>query len=313
MRSEFFGDQFGFIVDYFAEFVRELRKESYSDVINEEFAFGDHLNQRDERAVRKTVSGLLKLLHPHGEYTKEELREYLEFAMEGRRRVKEQLKRMGGMEYRAVEFSYLDLETKEEIYVQVPEEADETLIPPGTQRPGTVYTIGNSEGRHAPFRIETQALPGSGKTNISGTPGSEMKESFETACDYLQANMRELRRDETLDDYDINVQVLNPSDANEGGETSVGLLVGTVSGILDRPVRPQAVVLGAMSLMGELVTVSSLVDKLQLAADSGAKTVLLPAKNKEDLAKIPDELLDQLQLVFYTDPLDAASKAIELE
>ncbi|WIV67359.1 protease Lon-related BREX system protein BrxL [Natrialbaceae archaeon AArc-T1-2] len=313
MRSEFFGDQFGFIVDYFAEFVRELRKESYGDAINEEFAFGDHLNQRDEKAVRKTVSGLLKLLHPHGQYTKEELREYLEFAMEGRRRVKEQLKRMGGMEYRAVEFSYLDLETKQEIHVSVPEEADEALIPPGTQQAGTIYTIGESGGRHAPFRIETQTLPGSGKTNISGTPGKRMKESFETACDYLQANMRELTREETLDDYNINIQVLNPSDANEGGETSVGLLVGIVSGILDRPVRPQTVVLGSMSLMGELVSVSSLIDKLQLSADSGAKTVLLPAKNKEDLPKIPDELLDQLQLVFYTNPLDAASKAIELE
>lgn len=313
MRSEFFGDQFGFIVDYFAEFVRELRKESYSDVINEEFTFGAHLNQRDEKAVRKTVSGLLKLLHPHGEYTKEELREYLEFAMEGRRRVKEQLKRIGGMEYRAVEFSYLDLETKEEIHVSVPEEADETLIPPGTQQSGTVYTIGNTEGRHAPFRIETQALAGSGKTNISGTPGNEMKESFETACGYLHANMRELQSGETLDEYDINVQVLNPSDANEGGGTSVGLLVGIVSGILDRPVRSQTVVLGSMSLMGELVAVSSLIDKLQLAADSGAKTVLLPAENKGDLAKIPDELLDQVQFVFYTTPLNAASKAIELE
>lgn len=313
MRSDFFGDQFGFIVDYFAEFVRELRKESYGDAITDEFAFGDHLNQRDEKAVKKTVSGLLKLLHPHGEYTKEELREYLEFGMEGRRRVKEQLKRIGGMEYRAVEFSYLDLETREEKYVTVPEEADESLIPPGTQQPGTVYTIGDGGNRHAPFRIETQALPGSGKTNISGPPGKKMKESFETTCDYLLANMRELRRDETLDDYDINVQVLNPSDATEGGETSVGFLVGITSGILDRPVRSQMVVLGAMSLMGELVAVSSLVDKLQLAADSGAKTVLLPAKNKEDFATIPDELLDQLELVFYTDPLEAASKAIDLE
>jgi len=313
MSPEFFGDQFGFIVDYFAEFVRELRKESYGDAITDEFALGTHLNQRDEKAVRKTVSGLLKLLHPHGEYTKEELREYVEFGMEGRRRVKEQLKRIGGMEYRAVEFSYLDLETREETYVTVPEEADESLIPPGTQQPGTVYTIGDGGSRHAPFRIETQALPGSGKTNISGTPGKKMKESFETTCDYLLANMRELRRDETLDDYDINVQVLNPSDAPEGGETSVGFLVGITSGILGRPVRSQMVVLGAMSLMGELVAVSSLVDKLQLAADSGAKTVLLPAKNKEDFATIPDELLDQLELVFYTDPLEAASKAIELE
>jgi len=312
MRSDFFGDQFGFIVDYFAEFARELRKESYADVINEEFAFGDHLNHRDEKAVRKTVSGLVKLLHPHGDYTKQELREYLEFSMEGRRRVKEQLKRMGGIEYRAVEFSYLDLKSKNEIQVPVPEEADVSLIPSETQLSGTVYTIGDSERRHAPFRIETQILPGSGKTNISGTPGGAMKDSFETACDYLQAHMRELRRNKTLDEYDINVQVINPSDANGGAETSVGLLVGIVSGILDRPVRSQAVILGGMSLMGELVVVTSLVNKLQLAADSGAKTVLLPAKNKHSLAKIPDGLLDQLQLVFYTDPLDAAIKATRL-
>jgi ATP-dependent Lon protease len=205
------------------------------------------------------------------------------------------------------------LTTKEEIHVSVPEEADETLIPPGTQRAGTVYTIGESEGRHAPFRIETQTLPGSGKTDISGTPGSQMKDSFETACDYLQANMRELSRDESLDEYNINIQILNPSDATEAGETSVGLLVGIVSGILDRPARPQSVVLGAMSLMGELVPVNSLVDKLQLAADAGAKTVFIPAESKEDLPKIPDELLDQLQLVFYTDPLDAANKAIDLD
>lgn len=312
MRSEFFGNQFGFIVDYFAEFVRELRKESYGDAVGEYFRFGDHLNQRDERAVRKTVSGLLKLLHPHGEYTKGELQEYLELAMEGRRRVKEQLKRMGGMEYRAVEFSYIDRDTGEETYVTVPEEAEEALIPPGTQQPGTVYTIGEGEDRHAPFRIETQTLPGSGKTNISGTPGSNMKESFETAYDYLQANMRDLKRGEDLDDYDINVQVLNPSDADGGAETSVGFLVGVVSGILNRPLRSQTVVLGSMSLMGGLVGVNSLVDKLQLAVDAGATTVLLPSVNKEDIASIPDEILDELQLIFYSDPLDAAEKAIDL-
>jgi len=313
MRSEFFDDQFGFIVDYFSEFMRELRKHSYSDAINQHFALGDHLNQRDEKAVRKTVSGFLKMLHPHGEYTKEELREYLEFAMEGRRRVKEQLKRIGGMEYRAVNFSYIDLETREEVFVTVPEEAEETLIPQGTQQPGTVYTIGESESRNAVFRIETQTLPGKGKKSISGTPGSEMKEEFQTAYDYLQANMRQLSKDESLDDHDVKIQVINPSDATQGAETSVGFLVGTISSILERPVRPGFVVLGSMSLMGELVNVGSLVDKLQLAVDSGASTVLLPAKNKGDFAKIPDEILDELELVFYTDPIEAASKAMQLE
>ena len=313
MRSEFFDDQFGFIVDYFSEFMRELRKDSYSDSINQHFAFGDHLNQRDEKAVRKTVSGFLKMLHPHGEYSKEELREYLEFAMEGRRRVKEQLKRIGGMEYRAVNFSYIDLETREEVFVTVPEEAEETLIPQGTQQPGTVYTIGESESRNAVFRIETQTLPGKGKKSISGTPGSEMKEEFQTAYDYLQANMRRLSKDESLDDHNVKIQVINPSDATQGSETSAGFLVGTISSILERPVRPGLVILGSMSLMGGLVNVGSLVDKLQLAVDSGASTVLLPAKNKGDFAKIPDEILDELELVFYTDPIEAASTAMQLE
>lgn len=312
MRSEFFDDQFGFIVDYFSEFMRELRKETHTDAINEYFALGDHLNQRDERAVRKTVSGLLKMLHPHGEYSKNELREYLEFAMEGRRRVKEQLKRIGGMEYRAVEFSYTDLKTREEVYVAVPEEAEETLIPQGTQQPGMVYTIGESQSRHAVFRIETQALPGKGKKSISGTPGSEMKEEFQTAYDYLQANVRKLSREESLDDHDIKIQVLNPSDAAEGTETSIGFLVAIISSILGRPVRSGMVVLGSMSLMGELVESSSLVDKLQLAVDAGAGTVLLPAKNKNSFGKIPDEILDELELVFYTDPIEAASKALQL-
>ncbi|MFC6793529.1 protease Lon-related BREX system protein BrxL [Halobaculum halobium] len=163
MQSSFFGDQFGFIVDYFAEFVRELRKESYGDAINEVFTFGDHLNQRDEKAVRKTVSGLLKLLHPHGEYTKEELREYLELAMEGRRRVKEQLKRMGGMEYRAVNFSYIDLETREETFVSVPEEAEESLIPPGHSSQARSIRSANPDPRTPSSESKHRRCPAPGR------------------------------------------------------------------------------------------------------------------------------------------------------
>ena len=192
---------------------------------------------------------------------------------------------MGGMEYRAVNFSYIDLDTREEVFVTVPEEAEETLIPQGTQQAGSIYTIGDTSSQNAVFRIETQALPGKGKKSISGTPGSEMKEEFQTAYDYLKANMRELSREESLDDHDIKVQVLNPSDASEGNATSVGFLVGIISSILDRPVRPQLVVLGSMSLMGGLVEASSLVDKLQLAVDSGAGTVLLPAKTRTVLVR----------------------------
>ena len=312
MQSEFFGKQYGFIVDYLAEYFREMRKETYSDELNRHIAFGDHLNQRDEKAVRKTVSGLLKLLHPHGEYDKEHMREYIKFAMEGRRRVKEQLKRIGGMEYRAVNFSYIDQETREETYITVPEEAEETLIPQGTQRSGTVYTIGEDSGRNSVFRIETQALPGTGKSHISGTPGSGMKEDFETAYDFLKANMHEFSPDQSLDDYNINVQVLNPGNAAEGKGASMAFLVGVISGVLDRPVRSQLVILGETTLMGELVKVNSLVDKLQLASDAGATQILLPTQSKTDLGKVPNELLDDLELIFYTTPINAATKAMNI-
>jgi ATP-dependent Lon protease len=310
MQSRYFDDQYGFIVDYLAEFLREMRRETRNDVVNRHFALGDHLNQRDERAVKKTVSGLLKMLHPHGEFSKEELREYLEFAIEGRRRIKEQLKRMGGMEYRAVNFSYIDLDTREETYVEVPEEAEETLIPQGTQQAGTVYTIGVGEQKNGVFRVETQSLSGGGKRNISGAPGGSMKDEFETAYDYLKANIRQLSPDESLSEHDINVQVLNHSDSDDGGGTAVAFLIAIISSILERPARPSLVVLGSMSLMGELVAVESFIDKLQLAVDAGAQQVLVPAKNKEDLGRVPDEILDELELLFYTDPINAASKAM---
>jgi ATP-dependent Lon protease len=313
MQSEYFGDQFGFIVDYLAEYLREMRKENYGDVVNEYFSFGDHLNQRDIKAVRKTVSGLIKLLHPDGEYTKEEVEEYLEFAVEGRRRIKEQLKRMGGMEYRAVNFSYIDLETGEERYVEVPEEAEDTLIPQGTQKPGTVYTIGSDGSENNVFRIETQSLSGKGKSSISDSPGKKMKSSFQTAYDYLNANMKELSKDEDLEEYDIKSQVVNPADAEDGDDTEVAFLVSVISSILSRPVRSSLVVLGSMSIMGEVNRVQSLVDQLQLAIDAGADQVLLPAENKSDFGMIPDEVLDELELVFYTDPINAASKAMDIE
>lgn len=313
MQSQYFDDQYGFIVDYLAEFLREMRKETRSDAINQYFALGDHLNQRDERAVKKTISGLLKMLHPHGDFSKDELQEYLEFAIEGRRRIKEQLKRMGGMEYRAVNFSYIDLDSREEVYVEVPEEAEETLIPQGTQQAGTVYTIGVGERKNGVFRVETQSLPGGGKTSISGAPGGSMREDFETAYDYLKANIRQLSPDESLNEYDIRVQVLNPSDSEDGGETAVGFLIAIISSILERPTRSSLVVLGSMSLMGELVSVDSFTDKLQLAVDAGAQQVLVPAQNKEDLGRVPNEILDELELIFYTDPINAASKALNID
>ena len=313
MRSEYFGEKYGFIVDYLAEFLRELRKENRGDEINQYFGLGDQLNQRDVTAVRKTVSGLLKILHPDGDHTKEQLEEYLRFAIEGRRRVKEQLKRIGGLEYRAVDFSYIDFENREETFVGVPEEAEDKLIPKDTPKKGTVYTIGKDDMKNHIFRIETQALAGSGKKKVMSAPGRHMKDSFQTAYDYLRGNFREFTKDESLDDYDIKVQVVNPTNANDGDNTGVAFLVGILSSILNKPVRSSLVVLGGMSIMGELDAVASITEQLQLSIDSGAKRVLIPSKNRKDVPKIPPEILDELELIFYQDPVKAAIKALELE
>jgi len=311
MKSEYFTDRYGFIVDYLAEFLREMRKENMGDAVHEFFNFGEQLNQRDNRAIKKTLSGFLKILHPDGEYTKDQLEEYLRIAMEGRRRVKEQLKRIGGLEYRDVDLSYIDLETSQERFVDVPEEAEEKLIPKDTQTSGTVYTIGKEDMKNHIFKIETQAIGGNGKKHVMSSPGKKMKDCFRSAYEYLKGNMKNFSKDESMDEYNINVEIVNPSNASEGDDTSVAFLVSMVSSILNQPVKNRLVVLGDMSIIGELNPVTSLTEDLQLAIDAGAERVLIPAKNKKDFDKIPNEILEELDLMFYENPVKAVEKALE--
>ncbi|MEP7219351.1 MAG: protease Lon-related BREX system protein BrxL, partial [Bacteroidota bacterium] len=169
MRPEFFTNQFGMIVDYLAEWMREMRKRNFGDAINKYFRLGRDLNQRDTIAVKHTVSGLLKLLYPHEDYTKEAVARCLEYALESRRRVKEQLKKIGGMEFYDVHFSYIDLETREEKFISVPEQGGGTLIPEGPLNPGVMHTVASgSSGHRGLYRLETQITPGNGTLKMSG-------------------------------------------------------------------------------------------------------------------------------------------------
>jgi ATP-dependent Lon protease len=317
MRPEYLSQHYGFVVDYFTEVLREQRKTHYTDVIDTHFSLGNHLNQRDVRAVRKTVSGLVKLLHPDGQVDKTHLEEYLTFAMEMRRRVKEQLKKMGGFEYWAVNFSYVDKETMQETFVNVPEHGGGGFITPGPQNPGVTYTIATdpSEGRLALIRIEVQAMPGSGQLRVTGAPrgSSPMKDAIRTAHDYLKARARDLTVDRSVKDYDLHVQVVNLMQAKEGSETGVAFFIAILSALLTRPVVEQLVVLGEMSIHGTLLKVDKLTERLQLAMDNGAKKVMLPAENKRDFADIPSHILDKLQIIFYSDPATAAFRAMGLE
>ncbi len=315
MQPEFFSFHYGFVVDYFSELLREFRKLNYTDIIENYFLIGSHLNQRDSKAVKKTVSGLLKILHPDGNFSKTDVEEYLIFALEMRRRVKEQLKKMGGMEYWAVNFSYIDIDTNEEKFVEVPEQISDLLIPDKIYPPGIIFTIGTDreEKRYCLFRIEVQSMKGSGNKKITGAPSSAMKDAIQTAFDFTKANINKLMIEKNFKDYDLHIQIVNLMQSKDGTETGVAFFVSILSNLLEKPVNKQLVILGEMTIHGGLLKVNSLIEKLQLALDSGAKFVLLPSINKNDIVSIPSDILDKINIIFYSDPINGAYRALGIE
>ena len=305
-------DHFGVVTDYLAEVFRELRKQSYADYAERHFAFGSHLGGRDQKAVRKIVSGLIKLLHPHGEVSKEETEEYLVYAMEMRRRVKEQLKKMGGLEYWDTNFSYTDKENYQEIFVSLPEMGGSSLITEGGLPPGSVYTIGSdlSDNRLALFLLQTQMNRGSGRIIPLGSLSSKMKEAIKTADAYLKANVHNLGIDHDLKAYDFTMQAINLNQAREGAETAIAFFISLVSSILGKPVLDRTVVLGQMSVQGVLLKVNSLPERMQLAVEAGAKRILIPSDNKRDVAEVPDAIVTAIQWQFFDSPIKAAIMAM---
>ena len=305
---------FGLVTDYLAEVFRELRKRSYADYAERDFRFGSHLGGRDQKAVRKIVSGLIKLLHPDGDVSKDEIEEYLAYAMEMRRRVKEQLKKMGGLEYWDTSFSFVDRESGQETFVTLPESGGGTLIAEGGLPPGSVYSIGTdvADNRLALFLLQTQMNMGSGRIIPLGSLSSKMKEAIKTADAYLKANLRNLGITHDLKGYDFTIQAINLNQAKEGSETAVAFFVSLVSAILAKPVLDQTVILGEMSIQGLLLKVSSLPERMQLAVESGAKKILIPSENKRDVADIPDAILTAIQWQFYDSPTKAAIMALGL-
>lgn len=314
-RPEHFTDDYGFITDYLAEFIRELRKEQHGDELDKYFRFGKNLNQRDTIAVRKMVDGFIKLLYPDGEYSKEQLEEILKVSLEMRRRVKEQLKKLGGMEFYDVNFSYIDLETFEERYVSVPEQGSGKLIPEGICNPGQVYTVSQGKsGMIGVFRLESQMLPGNGKFERTGI-GSETKskEATNTAFNYLKANAGRISGaiSTTTKDYIINYQDLQGIGMTD--KMALPTLIALCSIALGKPTISTLAVLGEISIAGSLIKVDELANALQVCLDSGAKKVLLPITSAVDLGSVPSELIGSFNLIFYSSPEDAVFKALGVE
>ena len=314
-RPEHFTNDYGFITDYLAEFIRELRKEQYGDALDKYFRLGKNLNQRDTIAVRKIVGGYVKLLYPDGEFTKEQLEEILVFALEMRRRVKEQLKKLGGMEFYDVNFSYIDLDTFEEKFVSVPEQGGGKLIPDGMCNPGKIYTVSRGKsGMIGVFRLESQMLPGSGKFERTGLGSDrDCKESTNTAFNFLKANGKRISGgiSTASKDYIINYQDLQGIGMT--GKLALPTLIALCSIALGRPTVSTLAVLGEISISGTILKVDELANSLQVCLDSGAKKVLLPITSAADLGTVPPELVGSFNLIFYSSAEDAVFKALGVE
>ena len=314
-RPNHFTNDYGFITDYLAEFVRELRKEQYGDAIDKYYYLGKNINQRDTIAIRKMVGGFIKLIYPDGEFTKEQLEEILKIALEMRRRVKEQLKKLGGMEFYDVNFSYIDKETFEEFYVSVPEQGSGTLIPDGMCNPGQVYTVSQGKnGMLGLFRLESQMMPGNGKFERTGLGSdSKCKEATNTAFNFLKANSNRISGSisTTQKDYIINYQDLQGLGMTD--KLALSTLVALSSIALGKPTISSLAVLGDISIAGTLMKVDELANSLQVCLDSGAKKVLLPITSAADLATVPSELIGCFNLIFYQSAEDAVYKALGVE
>lgn len=312
MRPDLITEKYGFIVDYIAEFFREMRKRTFSDAIDRYFKLGNNLNQRDTNAIRKTVSGMLKLLYPHGEFSKEEVSEVLEYALEGRRRVKEQLKKIGGMEFYDVMFSYIDKETLEEHYVSVPEQGGGKLIPEGMGKPGHVYVAGHGHsGMIGIYKLENQVVSGTGKFDKSGVGSNrEAKESLDTAFRFFTANSKSISNTISTKTKDYLMHISDLQGIGLTDELAVAELIGLCSGALGKPTQESLVVIGNMTVGGTISKVEEFANTLQVCVDAGAKKVLIPAASVMDLQTVPPDLLVKVQPVFYSDPIDAVFKAL---
>lgn len=315
MRPELITDEYGFITDYLSEYFREMRKRTFSDSLDKYFKLGNNLNQRDVIAVRKTVSGLVKLIYPNGEYTKEKLEEILAYALVGRRRVKEQLKKIGGMEFYDVHFSYIDLDTIEEKFISVPESGGGKLIPEGMLKAGHTYFIGRgNSGMIGTYKIEVESPNGHGKFSISGVgTDRESKEALNTAYNYFKANKKNISASIQTDgvDYLLNIEDLQGIGASK--DISLASYVAMCSSALKKPMQGSLVILGSMSIGGTIGKVEELANTLQVCFDSGAKKILLPMSSASDISQVPSDLFSKFNISFYNDPEDAVYKALGIE
>lgn len=314
-RPEFFTDDFGFITDYLSEFFREMRKRSFTDAYQEYFRLGRDLNQRDTIAVNRMVSGLVKLVYPDGNFDKEDIREILTFALESRRRVKEQLKKIGGMEFYDVNFSYIDLEENRDCPVGVEEQASSTLIPEGDLKPGHLYSVGLSEnGKLGVYKFETEMMKGNGKFTPNGIGSKkDVNEAVKIAYQYFKSNAGSISGQISYKDKDYVMQVKDLHGVGMTRYLTLATFIALCSVATNRKVLPSLAILGNFSLGGTVDKIQNLADTLQVCLDNGAKKLLIPMSSYVDIGLVPSDLLVKFTLIPYNTPEEAVMKAFGIE
>ena len=263
------------------------------------------------KAVRKTVSGLVKLLYPHGELSGQELAELVEMGLEGRRRVKEQLKKMGSFEYYQTSFSYIDNDTREERFVGVPEQGGKDTISTDPLAPGSVYAASvDDQGKVGLYRLEVGCSPGTGKLKIAGGIVGTMRESINRAFAYLQGQKGKMGIAQQVDTTDFHVEAIDLLANRVPCEAGIALVVAIYSAIKRHSVQPGLMILGDLSIQGNIKPVKSLAEPLQVGRDNGVRRALVPLENKRNFLEVSGDVVERVDPIFFADPMTAAMKAL---
>ena len=319
LRASLFTKDYGLISDCFSEFCHAMRKYDFTNAFGNYFALNDNYNTRDDTAVRRTFSGLAKLIYPNEEMTKEEARELLEYCIECRRRVKEQLRKMNPAEFSDVALGYIDLDTDEEFIVELPEEASGTLVFDGLEKPGYVYAVGRSvDDKMGVYRLENKLLTGSGKFSFKNVEGlarspKSVKDSITAAFNFFSENAHRLIS-EDFENYDYSLYFNDLQNRGVCDEISVAEVVGLLSALSKRAVLPSLVICGRVVMSGSMMPITTELDEMFVAAaNAGAKKIMLPADSKENYEKLGRDLKQEIEVIFYSTPLDAARKALGVD
>ncbi len=313
MKTDFYSRDLGLISDFFSKILHDLRKKSYSDLIDKYYSLDKSLSSRDTKAIRKTVSGLLKLLHPDYNASAEEVKEYLEFAMEGRMRVKEQLKRRGGLEFFGTTFRYTEKETQitKNVFLKEMVSGIGNMVAPLDV--GEIFTVITKDDRMFPIKIETNYTNGNGNYQLTGRPSVEAKETVKNVYNYIKANAMNMGVFNKLAEQTYITQIIDENGSGGNHEIGAAFYLSMISNFIDRPIKAKAVVLGSMTVNGNLVKTTNLYEKLSFIVEQGAKTVYIPISNQPDTMTMQPDIWSKLSILFYASAEDLSKKVFDLE